>query len=81
MECEYNRNPYKSRLDNYSGHEHLTVSMQPRKYSKNTFKLEFGELEDAFKSTRKTAILDYEEFEGLLDTGPRDCAYSLHLTG
>jgi hypothetical protein len=71
MECEYNRNPYKSRLDNYSGHEHLTVSMQPS----------LGELEDAFKSTRKTAILDYEEFEGLLDTGPRDCAYSLHLTG
>jgi hypothetical protein len=25
--------PYKRRLHNYSGHEHLTASMQPRKYS------------------------------------------------
>jgi hypothetical protein len=34
--------PYKRRLDNYSGYEHLTASMQPRKYSEDTFKVEFG---------------------------------------
>jgi hypothetical protein len=34
--------PYKRRLDNYLGYEHLTASMQPRKYSKDTFKMEFG---------------------------------------
>jgi hypothetical protein len=32
MECEFNRTPYKRRLGNYSGHEHLTASMQQRKY-------------------------------------------------
>jgi hypothetical protein len=42
MECEFSHNPYKRRLDNYSGHEHLTASMQPRKYSEDTFKMEFG---------------------------------------
>jgi hypothetical protein len=33
MECEFNLTPYKRRLDNYSGHEHLTASMLSRKYS------------------------------------------------
>jgi hypothetical protein len=42
MECEFNRTPYKRRLDNYSGHKHLTASMQPSKYSEHTFKIEFG---------------------------------------
>jgi hypothetical protein len=41
MECKFNRTPYKRTLDNYSGHEHLTASMQPRKYSEDTFKKEF----------------------------------------
>jgi hypothetical protein len=36
MECEFNRTPYKRRLDNYSGHEHLTTSTQPSKYSEST---------------------------------------------
>jgi hypothetical protein len=39
MECEFNRTPYKRTLDNYSGHEHLTASMQPRKYLEDTFKM------------------------------------------
>jgi hypothetical protein len=35
--------PYiKEDLTNYSGHEHLTASMQSRKYSEDTFKMEFG---------------------------------------
>jgi hypothetical protein len=38
MECKFNRTLYKRRLDNYSGHEHLIASMQPRKYSEDTFK-------------------------------------------
>jgi hypothetical protein len=80
MEYEFNRTLYK-RFDNYSGHEHLTASMQSRKYLEDTFKMEFGELEDAFRSTRKAAVLDYEELRGLLDLGPRDCAHGLHLTG
>jgi hypothetical protein len=42
MECEFNYMPYKRRLDNYLGHEHLTASMQPKKYSEYTFKMEFG---------------------------------------
>jgi hypothetical protein len=39
MECEFNRTSYKRRLDNYSGHKHFTASMQPSKYSKDTFKM------------------------------------------
>jgi hypothetical protein len=42
MECEFNHTPYKRKLENYSGHEHLTTSKQPRKYSEDTFKMEFG---------------------------------------
>jgi hypothetical protein len=42
MECEFNRTAYKRRLDNYSEHEHLTASMQSRKYSEDTLKMEFG---------------------------------------
>jgi hypothetical protein len=41
MDCEFNRTPYKRRLDNFSGHEHLTASMQLMKYSEDTFKSEF----------------------------------------
>jgi hypothetical protein len=41
MECEFNLTLYKRRLENYSGHEHLTASIQPRKYSEDTFKMKF----------------------------------------
>jgi hypothetical protein len=44
MEREFNRTPYKRRLGNYSGHDHLTASMQPRKYLEDTFKMEFGRM-------------------------------------
>jgi hypothetical protein len=40
-----------------------------------------GELEDAFSSTRKFAVLDYEELGGLSDPDPREYAHGLHLTG
>jgi hypothetical protein len=39
------------------------------------------ELEDAFRSTRKPVVLDYEELGGLSDLGPRVCAHGQHLTG
>jgi hypothetical protein len=42
MECEYNRTPYRRRFENYSGHEHHTASMQPRKYSEDIFNMKFG---------------------------------------
>jgi hypothetical protein len=73
MECEFNRTPYKRRLENYSGHEHLTASMQQMRCSE--------EPENAFRSTRKPAVLDYEELGGLSDPGPRDCAHGVHILG
>jgi hypothetical protein len=42
MECEFNRILYKRRLDNYSGHKHLTASTQLKKYSEDTFEMKFG---------------------------------------
>jgi hypothetical protein len=81
MECEFQCTPYNRRFENYSGHEQLTASKQASKYSEDTFKLEFEELEDAFRSTRKAAVLDYEELGGLLDPGPRDCAHGVHILG
>jgi hypothetical protein len=82
MECEFNHTPYKRRLDNYLGHKHLTASMRPRKYSENTpSRWSSGELEDAFRSTRVPAVLDYEELRGLSDPGPRGYAHSIHIIG
>jgi hypothetical protein len=40
-----------------------------------------GELEDTFRSTRTTAVLDYEELGGLSDPVPWDCARSVHILG
>jgi hypothetical protein len=40
-----------------------------------------GELEDAFRSTRKPAVLDYEELRGLSNSSPRDYAHGVHLIG
>jgi hypothetical protein len=81
MECEFNRTLYKRRFDNYSGHEHLIASMQLRKYSEDTLKMEFRGLKDAFRSTRKLAELDYKELESLSNPDIRDCTRGLNLTG
>jgi hypothetical protein len=58
---------------------------QPRCSQESTQKTpsrwSLGELEDAFRSTRKPAVFNYEELEDLSDPGPRDCAYGLHFTG
>jgi hypothetical protein len=69
MECEFNRTPYKRRLDNYLGHEHLTASIQPST-RKTPLRWSSGELEDAIRSTRTPAELDYEELRGLSDPDP-----------
>jgi hypothetical protein len=42
MDYEFHRTPYKRRLENYSEHQHLTASMQLRKYSEDTFKIKIG---------------------------------------
>jgi hypothetical protein len=39
----------------------------------------FEEHEDAFRSTRKPAVLDYEGLGGLSDQGPQDCAHGIHI--
>jgi hypothetical protein len=58
---------------------------QPRCSKETTWKTpsrwSLGELEDAFRSTQKPAVLDYEELRGLLNLGPRDCTHGLHLIG
>jgi hypothetical protein len=38
-------------------------------------------LEDAFRSTRKPVVLDYEELRSLSDPGPQDYAHGIHLLG
>jgi hypothetical protein len=44
--------------------------MQPRKYSKNNFKMELQKkLKTTSKVLEKPAILSYEELEGLSDPG------------
>jgi hypothetical protein len=43
--------------------------------------MKFGELEDAFKSTRTPAVLDYEELGGLSDLGTRDCGRGVLFLG
>jgi hypothetical protein len=66
MECEFNRTPYKRRLDNYSRHEHLAASMQPRENSEDTFKIEFGRTQRRLQKYSKPTVLDYEELGGLV---------------
>jgi hypothetical protein len=39
------------------------------------------ELEDAFGSTRKPAVLDYEELGGFSDPEPRDCTHGVYILG
>jgi hypothetical protein len=52
--------------------------MQLRKYSKNDFKTELQKkLKTTSKVLDKTAVLSYEEIEGLSDPGPRDCVYNV----
>jgi hypothetical protein len=40
-----------------------------------------GELEDAFRSTRKPAVLDHQELGSLLDLEPWDYAHGVHILG
>jgi hypothetical protein len=67
MECEFDHTPYKRRLDNYSGHEHLTTSKQPREYLEDNFKMKFGRTRRRLQkySTMKTWGLVRPEPMGL----------------
>jgi hypothetical protein len=48
------------------GHEHLIASMQPRKYSKKTFKMEFRKKpKTTSELLEMPALLGYEELGGL----------------
>jgi hypothetical protein len=107
LECEFNRTQYKRRLDNDSGHEHLTASIlkevlgryfqdENSKTPLEVFRsLQYltmkssgacqiqgsPELQDAFRSIRKVAVLDYEELRSLSDLEPRDFARGVHIVG
>jgi hypothetical protein len=81
MECEFHCTPYKRRLENYSGHEHLTASKQSRKYSEDTFKREFGRTRRCLQKYSGAIVLDYEELKGLSYPGPRDCTHGVHILG
>jgi hypothetical protein len=50
--------------EDYSGHEHLQNGVS-------------AELEDTFRSTRKSAVLGYEELRGLSELRPQDCAHGI----
>jgi hypothetical protein len=75
----FHRTPYqRSNL----GHEHLIASMQPRKYSKKSFRTE---LQKKPKTTSKVfeepAVLSYEELEGLSDPELWNCVHNIVHTG
>jgi hypothetical protein len=75
----FHRTPYQR---SNSGHEHLIVPMQPRKYSKKNFKTE---LQKKPKTTpevlEEPTVLNYEELGGLSDPGLRDCVHNVVHTG
>jgi hypothetical protein len=52
--------------------------MQPRKYTKKNFKMELQKKpKTTSKVLEKTAILSYEELEGLSDPGLRGCVHNV----
>jgi hypothetical protein len=70
-----NRTPYQGYN---SGHEHLIVSMQPRRYSKKDFKTELQKKPTTTsKVLDKPIVLSYEELGGLSDPEPRDCVHNV----
>jgi hypothetical protein len=81
MECEFNHTKYKRRLDNYSRHEHLTISMQPRKYSEDTFKMESGRTRRRLQKYSEACSTRLRRARDLSDSGPQDCAHSVHILG
>jgi hypothetical protein len=81
MECEFNRIPYKRRLENYSGLEHLTASMQPRKYSKDIFKMKFGRTRRCLQKYLEACNTRLRRARGLSYLGPRDCVNGVHFLG
>jgi hypothetical protein len=67
---------YKRRLENYSGHQHLTASIPRKKYLEDTFKMKFG-----IKTPSEVlGRLQYSRAQGLARPGPRDCAHDVHIS-
>ncbi|RLM55216.1 hypothetical protein C2845_PM10G01840 [Panicum miliaceum] len=57
-----------ARLDNYSGHEHLTASVQPGKYSEDTFKMKLVKnSKTPSEVLGRLQVLGCEELGGLSD--------------
>jgi hypothetical protein len=57
---------------------HLIASMQPRKYSKKTFKIEFQKKpKTTSKVLEMPAVLGYEELRGLSQIDPLGTAWKL----
>jgi hypothetical protein len=83
MECEFNRTPYKRRLDNYSRHKHLTASMQLRKYSKDTFNMEFERTRkhlQKYSETCSTRLWRARELVRPRSMGLRTCQVTWPIT-
>jgi hypothetical protein len=79
MECDFSIAHHTKEV--ISGHEHLIASMQPIKYSKKNFKMEFQEKpKTTSKVLEEPAVLSYEELGGLLDPGLRDCVHNIVQT-
>jgi hypothetical protein len=84
MECEFNRTPYKRRLDNYSGHEQLPTSMQLRKYSEDTFKMEFRRTRRRPQEYSEACSARLRRARGLVRSGPTGlciCRTSYRIRG
>jgi hypothetical protein len=69
MKCEFNHTPYKRRLENYSGHEHLTALMQARKYSEDTLKTKFGRTQRRHQKYSEACSTRLRRARGLIRPG------------
>jgi hypothetical protein len=70
MESEFNRIAYKRRLDNYSGHERFTASMEPRKYLEDTFQMEFGRTRRRLRKYLDAYSTQLRRAQGLIKPEP-----------
>jgi hypothetical protein len=57
------------RLDNYLGLEHLVASMQPKKYSEDTFKMKFGRTRRCLQKYSEDCSTRLRRAQGLVRPG------------
>jgi hypothetical protein len=60
----------KEHLTNYLRHEHLTASMQPRKYSEDAFKMESGRTRRCLQKYSEACSTRLQRARGLVRPGP-----------